>query len=345
MSDIGVVDFFCGCGGTSAGLRKSGMEILAGIDIDSMALKTYKANFSKAKVFNESIVDLELCRLDKVIKEAKKESLLFAACAPCQPFSTQNRLKSSDDERISLLGEFHRFVEYFRPDYIVLENVPGIQKIEHGPFTNFLSFLDKQEYEYNFGVKNAVNYGVPQSRKRLVLIASKNGHISLPEETHGEGKLPYKTVRDTIENYPKLKAGEVNAEKANHRCARLEDINMRRIKATPEGGGRRDWPSDLVLDCHKKHSGHGDVYGRLTWDKPSVTLTTKCTSISNGRFGHPQQHRALSIREAAALQSFDDGFVFEGNLQSAAKQVGNAVPVDFAKALGDEVVSHSEGLK
>ncbi|MAF31024.1 MAG: DNA (cytosine-5-)-methyltransferase [Magnetococcales bacterium] len=344
MSDWGVVDFFCGCGGTSAGLEKAGMDILAGIDIDQSALDTYKINFPKAEAIHESVTTLSPETLNKKIKTQKKKHLVFAACAPCQPFSTQNRLKNKEDERVSLLGELCKFVKHCSPDYIVLENVPGMQKAEKGPFTLFLEFLKAEEYSFDFGIKNAVDYGVPQSRKRLVLIAAKKGSIALPEETHGKGKLPYKTVKEAISKYPSLKAGSKCNRTHNHQCAKFADITMKRIKHTPEGGDRRNWPDHLILDCHRKHTGHNDVYGRLWWDKPSVTLTTKCVSISNGRFGHPEQDRALSVREAAALQTFDDDFIFVGTLRSTAQQVGNAVPVDFAKALGKQIIKHSKGL-
>lgn len=346
--NINVVDFFCGCGGTSAGLEKSGMNIIAGIDIDKNALETFKYNFKNAETFSQNIRELIPEDLTQVIGSDKNTKLLFAACAPCQPFSTQNRLKDNNDERISLLAEFHRFVEYFEPDYIILENVPGIQKVDNGPFTNFITFIESKGYVPDFLVLNAMDYGVPQSRKRLVLIATKNETISLPTSTHGKAKdkLNYKTVKDAIAKYPRLEAGD-NADKDNvynnHICAKMQDITLERLKATPEGGDRRDWPRSLWLECHKRHTGHNDVYGRLSWNKPSVTLTTKCISISNGRFGHPDQLRALSVREAAALQSFDDDFKFIGNMRNIAKQVGNAVPVLFAKALGDQVVSHMRG--
>ncbi len=340
---IKVVDFFCGCGGTSAGLQASGMDIIAGVDIDANALATYKHNFPKATIFNENIASLEFSKIEEVIGTNNNDLVLFAACAPCQPFSTQNRLKHYNDERITILGEFHKFVKHFQPDYIILENVPGIQAVENGPFTQFLNFLVSELYEFDFGIKNALDYGVPQSRRRLVLIASKEQKIPLPIETHGGKKLPYKTLKDAISKYPELEAGETCEVVANHGCASLQKITLDRLKHTPEGGDRRNWPEGMILNCHKNHSGHTDVYGRLRWDKHSVTLTTKCISISNGRFGHPEQDRALSVREAAALQTFDDGFVFIGSTRNAGKQVGNAVPVKFAKALGDAVVFHSKG--
>jgi len=318
-----VIDFFCGCGGTSAGLRKAGMNILSGIDIDTAALATYKRNFPEAVAIQESITDIKATHLASLTGLNQEDPLIFAVCAPCQPFSTQNRLKDDSDKRISLLGQLNRFINQHKPDYIVLENVPGIQKVN-----------------YDYGVLNAVDYGVPQSRKRLVLIASKHGVIKLPDPTHGKKLKDYLTVEDTISRFHKLRAGQKSKTIPNHQTAGMAEITLERLSHTPEGGDRRNWPEHLLLECHKKHTGHNDVYGRLSWKKPSVTLTTKCTSISNGRFGHPSQKRALSVREAAALQSFPDDFIFEGSLQDTAKQVGNAVPVDFSCALGRQIVEH-----
>lgn len=339
---INVFDFFCGCGGTSAGLRKSGMHIAAGIDYDKNAITTYSKNFPEAQSLNVDIRELKLCTIEKIISQLDEGPLVFAACAPCQPFSKQNRYKKTNDERICLLDEFHRFVVHFKPDYIILENVPGMQKIKEGPFTRFLNLLNKYNYEYDYDIKNAMNYGVPQSRRRLVLIASKNGAIKLPEETFGPNKLPYKTIKEYIEKYPPIKAGESFLGIPNHQCAKLSSMLLKRISVLKEGEDRRCWSDDLKLRCHSKHKGHTDVYGRLSWNKPSITLTTKCISLSNGRFGHPEQNRALSVREAAAIQTFDDSFIFCGNLGATAKQVGNAVPVDFAAAIGKQILIHVE---
>ena len=339
MSKINVVDFFCGCGGTSAGLQKAGMNILAGIDFDKNAIATYTKNFPNAHVFNMNIKELTTASIETILAPHKDEVLVFAACAPCQPFSKQNRYKNSSDDRICLLDEFHRFVKVFQPDYILLENVPGMQKIAEGPFTRFIKVLNENGYKYDSAVKNVMDYGIPQSRKRLVLIASKHGNIRLPEEKYGNGKLPYNTIRKYIDRYPPLKAGEKNENIPNHQCARLSPMLLQRISVLKEGQDRRCWDDSLKLKCHKEHKGHTDVYGRLSWDKPSVTLTTKCISLSNGRFGHPEQNRALSVREAAAIQTFDDSFIFCGNLGATAKQVGNAVPVDFAKVLGEQIIN------
>jgi len=339
--NISVIDFFCGCGGTSAGLRLSGMNIVAGIDCDNVALETYKRNFPEAKSLHADISELTCAQLEESLGELARP-LLLAACAPCQPFSNQNRHKNSSDSRVVLLDELHDFVSYFRPEYVLLENVPGMQKVEEGPFLRFTEFLKNQGYEIDFGVKDAKDYGVPQSRRRLVLIASRLGSVSLPQQTHGESDdlIDYVTVNDAIKSYPEIEAGQTNADIPNHQTAQISELNLNRLRHTPEGGDRRDWPEELLLECHKRKTGYTDTYGRLRGSEPAKTLTTKCISISNGRFGHPCQDRALSVREAASLQSFPDDFVFVGTLMQTAKQVGNAVPVRFARALGQQISEH-----
>ena len=203
----------------------------------------------------------------------------------------------------------------------------------------------------------AQDYGSPQMRRRFILLASRLGKIELPNPNHGIGKEnAYKTVRDAISDLPEIRAGEVFPDirsYPNHRSARLSDINMKRIKVIPHDGGDRSFlPKKLQLRCHTKrnnkgqrYKGHTDVYGRLWWDRPSPGLTTRCISFSNGRYGHPEQNRALSVREAARLQGFPDDFVFTGNLNSMAKQVGNAVPVDLALSVGRHFAEHLKKMK
>lgn len=340
--NIKVFDFFSGCGGTSMGLKQAGMDIALAIDTDKEALHTFEHNISPSKIINRDIRNIKVKEVDDIVKLYKKNNyILFCGCAPCQPFSTQNKKRfKSDDDRIDLLSEFLKFVKKSKPDFILCENVPGIQKIgDKGPLPNFINTLRKMGYYIpEPKIIHAQKYGIPQTRRRLVLIASKLGEITYPKETHGKNKLPYETVKKAISYLPEIKAGEEYPDKIkypNHRCAALKKINLERIQCITEGQGRNKWPERLKLKCHATHSGHTDVYGRLLWDAPSVTLTTKCTNISNGRFGHPTQDRALSIREAACLQTFPKDFVFIGNsLSEMAKQVGNAVPVELAKIFG-----------
>ena len=243
-----------------------------------------------------------------------------------------------------LLTRFADLVECCRPDLVFVENVPGLQTLNVGsqPFCGFLDRLKKAGYEMDYGPVKLMKYGIPQSRRRLVLVASRHGKISLPDETHGPGTPheQYSTVRDWIADLPPIRAGEEHKEIPNHKAANLSARNLERIAAPREGRSNRDWPQHLILECHKRFSGYSDVYGRMSWDAPASGLTTKCTSYSNGRFGHPEQNRAISIREAACLQTFPMDFVFEGNMASMARQIGNAVPVRFAELIGRQFIKH-----
>ena len=338
-----VVDFFSGCGGTSCGFRNAGCTIVAGIDNNRDAAATFALNFPEAVVFDHDVRDIETNVLQPLLK-GSSESLLFSACAPCQPFSKQNRQPKEGDERIDLLDEFARFVRFYLPDFIFIENVPGIQKKFEGdgPLDRFLLTLKDLGYpEPSVSVIVASHYGVPQWRPRLMLLASKHGSPAFPPETHGDGdgQKPYTTVGDWIRNLPPLKAGERDSFDPDHQAASLSEKNLLRIRNTPEGGDRRHWPDELRLPCHRSmfeaagQEGHTDVYGRLAFDKPASGLTTRCISYSNGRFGHPVQDRAISVREAACLQTFPRSFRFLGSLNSKARQIGNAVPPLLAKRI------------
>ncbi|CAF4722965.1 putative BsuMI modification methylase subunit YdiO, partial [Escherichia coli] len=340
-----VIDFFCGCGGASEGLRQAGFDIELGLDIDQQASETFKANFPDAKFIQDDIRKIEPQDISDIIDIKAKRPLLLSACAPCQPFSQQNKNKTSDDSRRNLLNETHRFIRELLPEYIMLENVPGMQKIDEekeGPFQEFIKLLKELEYNYISFIANAENYGIPQRRKRLVLLASRVGKVTLPEITHGKNKIPFKTVRDYIQDFTKLCSGETDPKDPLHRAGTLSPLNLKRIMHTPEGGDRRNWPEELVNKCHKNYDGHTDTYGRMSWDKPAPTLTTKCNSYSNGRFGHPDptQHRAISIREASRLQTFPLSYVFKGSLNSMAKQIGNAVPCELARLFGLHLIEN-----
>ena len=307
------------------------MEILVGIDVDVDAATTFQVNFPEAHFMRQDIRQLPETDLEPHLSRRGGRPLLFSACAPCQPFSKQNREKTKSDTRASLLDELHRFVRHFRPEYIFLENVPGIQRINpsSGPIGRFLDLLDELRYEFDKDVVDFLDYGVPQTRRRFVLTASSIGPFTLPAPTHGArpGSAPHSTVWEWIGDLPPIPAGGKSDEVPNHSAAALSPLNLERVISTPEGGDRRNWPEDLILPCHKGHEGHTDVYGRLNRHRPASTLTTRCVSLSNGRFGHPMQNRALSLREAACLQTFPRDFLFKGTFASMAKQIGNAVPV------------------
>lgn len=343
---VKVIDFFSGCGGTSAGLRSSGMEIALGIDHDHDAAETFRANFPEAAFILADIRILPTRALDEQIANLGDNPLLFSACAPCQPFSKQRGLPlTRGDKRVGLLGQLLRFVKRYRPELLFIENVP---RINDGDFLNwefdrFTRTLEKLHYSIERRIFDSQSYGVPQKRSRLVLIASRLGPISFPAETHGPSAANpnYSTVREWIEDLPVIAAGEQHPDIPNHRASILSQLNLLRIRSTPEGGGWRNWPVALVPPCHRYgFRGYSDVYGRMKWDAPASGLTTRCISYSNGRFGHPKQDRAISVREAACLQTFPRDFVFTGNLSSTAKQVGNAVPVLVAERFGDNFQSH-----
>lgn len=342
---IKVFDFFSGCGGTSCGFQRAGLDIVLGLDVDHDAAQTYRSNFPKAAFIEADIRTLNASELDPWMA-GRDGPVLFCGCAPCQPFSKQNRQRTKIDPRKSLLAEFGRFVEHWLPEYVFIENVPGMQKLKgnKGPLPAFKSLLKKLGYQFDVKVLPALWFGVPQTRERLVLLACRGVAISLPEPTHGPDKEPYATVQDWIGNLAPLTAGQTDSKDPDHRAAALSKLNLARIAATPEGGGREHWPRRLLLDCHKDHAGHTDVYGRLAWDKPAAGLTTRCISYSNGRFGHPEQNRAISVREAACLQTFPADFVFCGSLNSKAKQIGNAVPPLMAQSVGQMISDHLASL-
>ena len=345
--DVRVYDFFAGCGGASRGFQDAGMKIAFGLDRDADAQKTFQANFPDAHFESTDICKVNRDEIRRRV-EAEPCPVLFSGCAPCQPFTKQvtRRPKPEEDERVPLLAHFAGLVDYCRPDLVFIENVPGLQNVkgDSTPFHNFLDQLKKIGYQVKHKSVKLARYGVPQSRRRLVLVASRHGKINLPKETHGPGtsQEQYSTVRDWIEDLPPIKAGEEHKDVPNHRAAQLSPRNLERIAATPEGGGNRDWPQHLMLECHKGFSGYSDVYGRMAWDASASGLTTRCISYSNGRFGHPEQNRAISIREAACLQTFPVDFVFQGSMGSMARQIGNAVPVLLAKLIGHEFIKHLE---
>lgn len=358
------IDIFSGCGGVSCGLSLAGFKIKSAVEIEKHAVNTYLnyAPLSKVKVLNEDICILSGEQILKAAKIKKDDIYLFAGCPPCQNFSRQNPLnkEKTDEERKKLLFEFLRLIEEILPPFILMENVPGIKTDFNSVILNeFLQRL-KKSYNVKEDVLNAANYGVPQVRRRFVLHAVRKDineeletigfSFGLPKATHdkkGNNGLPkWKTVREAIGDLPTIKAGEKYEDDGkiyNHKCAGLSDTNLKRIKTIRKNGGsRKSLPEDLILDCHKKEdkegnvfSGHGDVYGIMAPDKPAPTITGGCLCYSKGRYGHFNQDRAISIREAARLQTFPDDFIFSDSLTDSALQIGNAVPIDLVKASGE----------
>lgn len=336
------VDFFCGAGGLTRGLLNCGIDVVLGIDNDESCRDTYEKNNVPARFMRSDIRKLAVSALFKEIGHISKERLLFAACAPCQPFSKQ-RTSTRNKKQRTLLLEFARFVVVFKPEFVLVENVPGMARAKsRSTYRLFKAQLDDLGYRYIAANIDAKNFGVPQTRRRHILFASKTHDICMPKPTHGLGLLAYVTVRDTIAHFPPIKAGETHAMVPNHRASQLSARNLERLHGTlHDGGNRKTWPEHLILACHKDdYDGHTDVYGRMWWDRPAPALTCKCHSLSNGRYGHPDQDRAISLREAAAFQSFPDEYVFYASSKAGiGNQIGNAVPVKLAEALGRAILA------
>ena len=322
------------------------MDIVFALDNDPDARRTFLANFPSVLFEPTNIRKVSVDSIRSLVDAERPNPILFCGCAPCQPFTKQNtqRQDQKEDDRLPLLSFFAKFIETCNPDIVFVENVPGLQNFSDRtqPFGGFLETLKSSGYYGAHEPVSLMKYGVPQSRRRLVLLASRHGPVTLPPKTNGPGteNPQYETVKDWIGDLPPIAAGEEHGSVPNHRAAGLSCQNLARIRATPEGGGHRDWPEELRLACHKKFTGYSDVYGRMSWHTPASGLTTRCISYSNGRFGHPEQDRAISVREAACLQTFPSDFLFEGSLSSMSRQIGNAVPVRLATIVGRHIIQH-----
>lgn len=340
---MNAIDFFCGGGGMTKGLLEAGIDVLFGLDSNPSCQQTYENN-NHIPYLNRDILEVTATGLlEEYPVLHDNDELLMVGCAPCQPFSVLNPNNPNEHRSVNLLNEFGRIVQGIHPAHILVENVPGLRGRGGEVLREFLAMLEIEGYEYDYQIINAKNYGVPQNRRRFILIASRMFQPHIPAATHGEGLEPYETVFNAIHQYPEIEAGEVYDDIPNHRAAGLSPTNIQRLEATPHNGGSRtDWPADLWLNCHENFKGHTDVYGRMTWENVAPTLTVKCFSISNGRFAHPEQNRAISLREAAAIQTFPDDYIFYGNMQEIGKQIGNAVPVLLAQHIGTYILEQHE---
>lgn len=340
------VDLFCGAGGLTRGLEKAGIDVSLGVDLDPECEFPYEEN-NKARFLLKSVSDVSQSELDEAFEGA--DYRLLAGCAPCQPFSTyqQGRFGPSDD-RWHLLMEFARLVEETQPELVTMENVPRLA--EQDVFLYFAKRLEDNDFHVSFKVVNCADYGVPQQRNRLVLLASKLGPIELIGPTTPEGKR--KTVKQAISKLPKIEAGQRHPNDPLHQSSSLSELNLKRIRASRPGGSWRDWDESLVAECHKKPTGktYPSVYGRMVWDEPAPTMTTQYYGFGNGRFGHPEQDRAISLREGAILQSFPKAYKFVPtgapiSTKTIGRLIGNAVPVNLGRAIGKSIVKHIEEIE
>lgn len=340
-----VVDIFCGAGGLSHGFKREGFEIAAGIDIDEDCRYAFEQN-NGAPFIRRDVSTLETAEVNDLFSPGKKRVLI--GCAPCQPFSAYSQ--KNDDPKWQLLRQFGNLVDDVRPDVLSMENVPRLLTFKGGAtFRQFVKKLVDADYHVAWDVLYCPDFGLAQTRSRLVLLASRLGPIELPAATH---KGNHRSVRDAIGKLPKLDSGGVDAADPLHRASRLSKLNTQRILAAEPGGTWRDWAKGLVAECHKVDTGKGysSVYGRMEWDEPSPTITTQFFGFGNGRFGHPEQHRALSLREGALLQGFPRYYEFVApaeriQFKKLGRLIGNAVPVELAAAIARTVSRHLGELR
>jgi DNA (cytosine-5)-methyltransferase 1 len=342
--DCGVVDLFCGVGGLTHGLVNEKFDVLAGFDIDSTCEYAYEQNNS-AKFYPKDVNQLTSSELKAIY--GKKKIKILVGCAPCQPFSSYN-FKNDDQKKWFLLHQFARLIEETQPDIVSMENVPQLLNFKKADILHdFIAVLKKNKYEVDYKIVDCPKYGIPQKRKRLVLLASKLGEIHLIDETHDSSNL--KTVKDVIGDLEIIKHGECSLNDPLHKASKLTPINLKRIKQSIPGGSWKDWDEELRLKCHQKESGqtYVSVYGRMKWNEPSPTITTQCNGLGNGRFGHPEQDRAITLREAAILQTFPKDYKFVPpnkafNTRTLSTHIGNAVPVELGRVIGKSIKKHLE---
>lgn len=358
-----VVDLFCGVGGLTQGFVQENFNVTAGVDTDISCLYAYEKN-NQAKFIAKSVTDLQVTDLLPYYKDTKLKILV--GCAPCQDFSIYNKnnkpknreeqsekLGLEKSDKWKLLYEYSRIINELQPEIISMENVPQLQTYEKGQVLQ--DFIENLSNTYNLTYKivDAQDYGVPQRRKRFILLGCKKdkGRIDIisPEEFKNSGIKVFKNVREAIGDLPEIEDGESLAKDKLHIARKLNELNKKRIMASKQGGTWHDWTEDLILDCHKKESGKSfkSVYGRMRWDEVAPTMTTYCIGLGNGRFGHPEQHRAISLREAALFQTFPENYSFINpttsfSMATIARQIGNAVPVYLGRVIAQSIKKHIE---
>jgi len=328
----------------------AGIEVVAGYDIDGVCEFPYEHNNAPAKFFNK---DVHKLTGDELAKHYPKNSIrVLVGCAPCVTFSKYfYAVDDPNDPRWKLLNQYSRLIRELKPDIVSMENVPELR--HHKIFQKFLNTLRDEGFHFTDDEEKRIvycpDYGMAQQRQRLVIVASRFGPIELIPPTHKPEQ--YKNVRDVLSGLPKIKAGEACETDPLHRCSKLSPTNLKRIKHSKPGGTWRDWPEELVAKCHRSKTGksYPSVYGRMKWDEPAPTMTTQFYGFGNGRFGHPEQNRAISLREGAILQSFPEHYQFvkpdgEYCTRKIGMMIGNAVPVRLGEVVGESIRQHLESL-
>ncbi len=344
LEEATVVDIFCGIGGLAHGFVREGFTVAAGVDADPSCKYAFEQN-NNAIFINEEIENIKPKKISKLYPDGHAKILV--GCAPCQPFSSYSG-NNADDKKWRLLYKFADLIKSVRPDIVSMENVTRLRIFAGGKvFRDFINKLENIGYYVTSYDVFCPDYGVPQNRTRLVLFASKYANIKLIDKTHSPRRCI--TVRDAISRLEPIKHGEASCRDPIHLASRLSKINLKRIRQSVPGGTWRDWSKKLIAECHKKETGHTypSVYGRMIWDEPSPTITTQCYGFGNGRFGHPEQDRAISLREAALLQTFPRYYklVASGEpiyMKVIGRHIGNAVPVRLGRVIARSIARHLE---
>ena len=338
------MDLFCGAGGLTHGFVMEGFRVLAGIDTDKTCRYPFETNNVGAEFIASDVRDLSANDLAGLYP--KNDIKILVGCAPCQPFSLYNGGNRKKDDKWQLLYRFAHLIQKVRPHVVSMENVPALKKFDNGKvLQDFLSSLEKCGYTTKTYEIYCPDYGIPQEQTRLVCFGSLFGTVSMIPPTCN--KNDYKTVAETIKYIPPISAGETSIEDPLHRAASLSELNMERIRQSEPGGTWRDWDPGIRAKCHRVQSGksYPSVYGRMSWDKPAPTMTTFCYGYGNGRFGHPEQDRAISLREAALFQTFPKNYRFVEpgqpyKIKTLGRLIGNAVPVQLGRVIAKSIYLH-----
>lgn len=330
------VDLFSGCGGLSLGLKRAGFDVLAAIDNDPLANETYFANHPDTLLLQADISDVSASRLMQRLKLDRRELDLLAGCPPCQGFSslrTLNGQRRVREPMNDLVFQFLRFVRVLRPKMIMMENVPGLARNKR--LAKFCAVLSSLGYHWTYDVLDAADFGVPQRRRRMILLASLEGPIPFAPKSR-----ILRTVRKAIARIGK--PGQSGDPLHDHPAQRSPDVQALIRRIPKNGGGRTALPKRDQLPCHQRIEGFNDIYGRMAWDRPAPTITGGCINPSKGRFLHPSQNRAITLREAALLQGFPRRYFFSlsNGTYPAAQMIGNAFPPAFATKHARQAAKH-----
>jgi DNA (cytosine-5)-methyltransferase 1 len=350
------VDLFCGAGGLSLGLRRAGLDIVSAVDCDPDSCKTYRANHPTVRLLVSDIAEISA---EDLLGNETESLTVLAGCPPCQGFTRLNETFRRQDPRNKLVLEYIRLVRELKPLVVFFENVPGLLNNGAWYFSRLISALTDEGFSLNWKLLQVADFGVPQRRKRLIVLGGRGFQPTFPKATHGRNpdaragtQRKWRTVRQALRGLGRAKChAAVRREGADpsphwHVSRFLGEEMRQRLRATPKSGGSRaDVSPEFELACHVGLDGFHDVYGRLDWNLPSVTITSGCTNLSKGRFGHPDLLRAITPREAALLQGFPKSYKFFGRgIDSVCEQIGNALPPLFAQKIASHVLGQLRQL-